>query len=234
MNNKIHHKIIDDTRKQIKLTYNDESATFELTKRRAFVVLKELVKRYPKFMNIHELDGIYNDPNRALSDLRNEDGFEPFIEIELGDKGVTYARLDIKRLFQSINKKTIIIKLSPHDRRVSIPEKEKRSIFDKFKGICNITGIPLHYRDDFDHKTIFLKNAQLATFDHRKPLVKTGSNEPHNWQLVSRLVNQEKNKICNSCIDSRCDSCALAHPERVSLIWPTQQNIAILRRNGNG
>ena len=232
VNDFVEYIVIDEKEKQIEMTYKEESIIFDLVKKRSFVVLKELLKRYPSFMNIHDLDGVYHDPNRALSDLRHEDGFEPFIDVERREKQVMYVRVNVAKLFTAINKKTSVIRLAPYDRRESISEKDKQKIFKDFKGKCNITGVTLRYSDDFDFKDVFMKNLQLASFDHRKPLVKTGSNDRHNWQLVSRFVNQEKNKICNACILSKCNTCALAHPEKVTTIHPTGQDISILRYNG--
>jgi len=230
--NKIDYEIPED--KVVKLTYKNETATFRLIKKRAFVVLIEMVKRYPRLMNIHELDSFYNDPNRALSDLRNEDGFGPFINIKYGKKGVMHTALDVEKLFKSINKKTKIIELAPAYRRANISEAEKKKIFKLFGGTCNITGVKLHYKDDFKYRDVFMKKLQIAAFDHRKPIVKSGNNDEHNWQLVSSHVNQEKNKICNACINSKCDTCALAYPEKVSVIYPTGQDISALCRDGNG
>ena len=228
----VKYRTVDEKKKHIKLIYKKDSIVFELKQRRSFVVLREIVKRHPEFMNIHDLDDVYHDPNRALSDLRNTDGFQHFL-IETSIKNVTHVSLDINKLFATIPKKSDIVKLYPHDNREGISIPKRRKIFKQFEGKCNITGIELKHEDEFDDQQIFMKTSQIATYDHRKPLVKTGVNQDYNFQLLSRIVNQEKNKICNICIDSKCDICALAHPERSKIIYPTGQDISTLQRDGD-
>jgi len=181
-------------------------------------------------MNIHELDGMFNDPNRALSSLKIEDGFEHFLDIEYRSK-VTHARIDIPLLFEKVSRVSEIINLWPVDNRESLSPELQNSIIEKFDGKCNITGIGLKEETEFG-SVVFMKNAMSLAFDHRKPLSRGGNNAEHNFQLLSKLANNEKNKICNACEDPNCEMCALAHPERVRTIHPTGQDISNLRRNG--
>lgn len=77
----------------------------------------------------------------------------------------------------------------------------------------------------------FVLTYQFTNSSNRapRPLKKSGANEEYNLQLISKLANMEKNKICNSCENSKCEICALAHPEKVSVIYPTGQDITVLR-----
>lgn len=205
-----------------------EMLIFEIKVRRALTVLRHLLCKYPEYMNIHELDSELNDPNRALSDLRNSDGFAHFLK-EKRVRNVVHAKLDLIKLFQSVNKNVEIVRLYPYHLRVSVPKKQKYKIFDQFKGRCNLTGIELQFENNSTEQS-FMKNSITAVYDHRRPLVKSGANEEYNLQLISKLANMEKNKICNSCENSKCEVCALAHPEKVSVIYPTGQDITVLRK----
>ncbi|MCY4560934.1 MAG: hypothetical protein OXC03_01180 [Flavobacteriaceae bacterium] len=226
----LHYKVIDKKKKIIELTFRGESLKFGLKVKRSFTVLVELIRRYPEFMNIHELDGTLNDPNRALSSLRREDGYDHFLIEESREKQVTFVKLNAIKPFETVNKDTEIIKLWPLDNRGNLSPALQKKIFQEFSERCNITGIGLKENTKFG-PVVFMKNAMSLAFDHRKPLSKGGTNQEHNFQLLSKIANDEKNKICNSCSDPQCDTCALAHPERVSVIFPTGQNISNLSRN---
>ena len=225
-----YYRVPYDNLKLIELTFKGESLQFELKVKRAFTVLKALVEHYPEYMNIHSLDGTLNDPNRALSSLRKEDGFQHFL-LEERQNNVVHVKLDVSKLFSTVSKKSEVIRLWPHDNRENIPPAIRRQIFKNFCGKCNITGIGLKKENEFS-SVVFMKNAMSSTYDHRKPLSRGGSNQKHNFQLLSKLANDEKNKICNACSDPQCEMCALAHPERVKVIYPTGQDISNLRRNG--
>ena len=223
--------VLNDKKKLINLTYKGRSGNFQLKVKRSFTVLKAILNNHPNLMNIHSLDSILNDPNKALSELKISDGFDHFLIIEKKNK-VVHVKLDIEKLFNTVNLDTDPIRLYPADNRITFTKQERQEIYDKFKGKCNITGIQLFHTDDFPTERAFMKNAMIPAYDHRQPLKKTGSNQLHNLQLLSQLANQEKNKICNACANPKCEICALAHPERTTVIYPTNQDIKNLRRNG--
>ncbi|MDE0093094.1 MAG: hypothetical protein OXO49_01160 [Gammaproteobacteria bacterium] len=220
------YSIVDDKNKVVEITFGDETFRFQLRVKRGFEVLVALLRAYPNYMNIHDLDSIFNDPNRALSSLRLEDGFEPFIETK-SVRNVTHAKINLYRLFNLINKESDVITLAPSDNRTTISDEMQKTLFEKFKGKCNITGFKLSI--EVKQKHTFLKNHLIATYDHRQPLSKGGDNQEHNFQLISRAANQEKNRICSVCIEPKCSICALAHPEKVARILPTGQDISSLR-----
>ena len=221
-------RILDKDKKLIELGFEGTKQKFQLRVKRAFVVLVELCKRYPGFMNIHELDELYNDPNRALSDLRISDGFDGFIEEERPGNRVIHARLNVPKLIDSVNLDQDIIQLSPDIQRVSLSEQDKNMLFTKFGGRCNITGVDLV--PSRLASPSFMSRWQQPVYDHRRPLEKSGTNDIANIQLLSEAANQEKKKICNVCVEPNCNSCALAYPERMTVIYPTGQNISGIRR----
>lgn len=216
--------ILNDKENQVEMTYGDKTLNFELSVKRSFTVLKKLLEAYPKFINIHSLDSILNDPNRAESDLKIANGFAHFLKEKRGKKRVIYVKLDVVKLFNVFKgaDSNKFLNLSPAYTRSNLTEKEKDGIYQKFNGTCNITGLKVFKKLEGSK---FFKHALLATYDHRRPLSKGGSDELSNIQLISQLANDEKNKICNVCDGKKCEQCALAYPEKFDIIIPTGQNI---------
>lgn len=79
-----------------------------------------------------------------------------------------------------------------------------------------------------DHN-LFMKSYQVASYDHRIPLSKGGEDSLDNMQLVSEMVNEEKMRICNGCLNVKCEECVLAFPEEYDVIQANQQNIKELK-----
>lgn len=69
----------------------------------------------------------------------------------------------------------------------------------------------------------------IIEYDHRIPLFKGGSNDITNYQIISKLANKEKNKICNGCMVDDCENCALAFPEKTLIILPNKQDLRTFR-----
>lgn len=227
-------KILDESKKQVAITYGNKSLRFELKRNRSFAVLKKLLEAYPKFINIHSLDSIYHDPNRALSELRITNGFANFLIEERRQKQVMHVKIDIPKLFRHcrVSNTDEFVRLSPLDTRELLSPIDRKKVYEKFKGRCNITGLKVY---DKIEGSKFFKSLMLASYDHRRPLSKRGSNAPFNWQLLSRLANAEKNKICNTCDGISCEQCALAYPERFNIVVPNNQDINELRSSkGHG
>ncbi len=221
-------KILSEGKKRVEINYEDKTLRFQLKQKRSFTVLKKLLEAYPNFISIHSLDSILHDPNRAHSDLRITNGFANFLVEQRGDRQVMLVKIDIPKLFQFFRPTRVgeFIRLAPMDTRELLSSRNRKEIYKNFKGRCNITGIKV-YNKIRGNK--FLKSLMLASYDHRRPLSKRGSNELYNWQLLSKLANDEKNKICNTCDGIRCEQCALAYPEKFNIIQPNNQDISELR-----
>lgn len=219
------YKILNENEKKIEITYDNKTLRSQLKVKRSFTVLKKLLEAYPNYINIHDLDNVLHDPNRAHSDLRIANGFANFLIEKKDKRGVMQVRLDIEKLFKIYRNHNLdeFLMLSPLHLRVNLSKEDKNKMYQMFKGMCNITGIKLYKK--IPKGAIFLKHFSLLTYDHRRPLSKGGSNEPYNWQLISKLVNDEKNKICNICEGIKCEECALAYPEKYNIIQPTKQDI---------
>lgn len=213
----------DDKLKEITLTYNGVEHTLKFQIKRAYTVCHHLIECYPQYMDIHSLDGILNDANRAMSDLKNDDGYANFILERRNERRNLEYKIDLNALFQRFPEAGVL-QLGTRTRLQPSPQL-KQELKNRHKMRCNITGIGLF--DNIEGQS-FLKNMQLVQYDHRVPLSKGGSEDPHNidnWQLLSELVNREKNKMCNSCQSAKCDKCALAFPERYSTIQANMQDI---------
>lgn len=222
-------RILNNEKKQVEITYNGKKLRFQLKIKRAFTVMKELLRAYPKFFDIHKLDGTLNDPNRAHSDLRIGNGFANFLIEKRGKKRVMQVKIDVEKLFKyyghtSSDKFTL---LSLPEYRGTISNQLQDDIFNKFEGKCNITGFKLSRKLKGVH--FFAKSLVRATYDHRRPISKGGTDDLENLQLLSVFVNAEKNKICNVCNKNICEKCALAYPEEFSIIQANNQDISNLK-----
>lgn len=221
-------KIINEAKKEIQITYKGHSLKFRLNIRRSFTVLNKILEAYPNYMNIHSLDGILNDPNRAHSDLRIADGFANFLLEKKDEHSVMLIKLDLDKLFEIYKEhwemdEFVILASS---LRKNLSKKDQELVYKKFKGRCNLTGFRIY--KSLKGK-LFFKHALMDAYDHRRPLSKKGTNELNNWQLISKFANDEKNKICNICDGRDCEKCALAYPEKFDIIIPTRQSLKEIR-----
>jgi hypothetical protein len=223
------YRILNEEEKKVEITYNNKTLKFQLKIKRSFTVLKELLKAYPNFINIHILDDILNDPNRAHSDLRIGDGFANFLIEKKDTRRVMYVKINIEKLFAHLGttNSAKFISLAVSEYRKSLTKKQQDEIYNKFGGRCSITKISLHKKLPGNY---FYKHSLLATYNHRIPISKGGTNESSNWQLLSVLANEEKNKICNICDKNLCKECALAYPEKYDIIQMNGQNIKDLQK----
>jgi len=220
-------KILNEDKKRVAITYGDKTLRFQLKMKRSFTVLKKVLEAYPNFINIHSLDSVLSDPNRAHSELRITNGFANFLIEKRGHKQVMHVKIDIPKLFRYCkpSEPNEFIRLSPMDTRELLSLKDRKELYQKFKGRCNITGIKVY---DKVRGNRFFKSLMIASYDHRRPLSKRGSNDLYNWQLLSKLANDEKTKICNICDGIKCEQCALGYPEKFNIIQPNNQDISEL------
>jgi hypothetical protein len=213
--------------KQVEIWYKGKrKLRFQLKQKRAFLVLTKLIEIYPNYLNLHDLDAIYKDPNKAYSELKLTDGFLNFVSEKKGEKNVIMAKIDLENIFNQFHPTNSdeFIKLTSVDPRGNLSERDKQTIYAKFHGKCNITGVKL--LPDRPKYTLFMKLSIIPAYDHRIPLFQGGDNQLDNMQLVSEQVNQEKRKICISCKNVKCEKCALAFPEEYHIIQANFQDIS--------
>ncbi|HEV2913188.1 MAG TPA: HNH endonuclease signature motif containing protein [Pyrinomonadaceae bacterium] len=98
------------------------------------------------------------------------------------------------------------------NERVYPNAKQKREVFERDKGICQICG---------------LADATIQ-YDHKIPLERFGATVVENLQLLCRACNVEKRGACRRCTLPSCDSCPYAYPELfvARLIIPLDREIA--------
>jgi len=226
MNSLYNWQIVDGKNKIIEICKNIKCFKMQLREKRTFFVLTKLLDRYPNFLNIHELDNDYNDPNKAYSDLKILEGFEIFITETKAKNRSIEAKINLDDLFEYLEEhfdNNIIIKNPFSKDRNSISRDRLKDIYNKFNGKCNITGYKLYeYKPP---ENLFMKSSLTPSYDHRRPIFKGGSNIDDNIQLISELANREKNKICLKCKSNDCENCALAYPEKYNNIKANNQNI---------
>jgi len=219
-------QIVDEKNKIIEICKYSKCFKMQLDEKRAFFVLTKLLERYPRFLNIHELDKYYNDPNKAYSDLKILEGFEPFITETKAKNRSIEAKINLDDLFEFLEEhfdNNIIIKNPFSKDRNSISRDRQKNIYNKFNGRCNITGYKLYEQKPAEN--LFMKSSLTPSYDHRRPIFKNGSDTDDNIQLISELANREKNKICLKCKSNDCEQCALAYPEKYNNIKANNQNI---------
>lgn len=227
---KVSYTVLDKRKKTIEINCGTNSCIFILKKKRAFAVLTKILEVYPRVLDIHgDLDEQFNDPNRAYNDLKNEEGYEPYLTEGKNKNSSMTLELDVEKLCQYCTSRDgEPLYLGVSDQRQSLSQADQKTVFGKCEGVCNVTKIPLAERNTMESDT-FCKILKTVNYDHRRPLFRGGSKEISNFQILSELVNREKNKICKSCPDAKCDKCALAYPEYTTIIHPNQQDISELQ-----
>ena len=232
MNDSYSYQITDTKHKIIKICKGTKKCfTIQLKQKRALFVLTRLLDKYPEFLNIHDMDESYHDPNKAYSELKIAEGFDGFIEENKGEKRVIKAKINLNELFKFLESNFIdsegIIHNPLSSDRNSISKSRQDKIYEAFHGRCNITGYTLYRQKPTD--SLFMKSSLTPSFDHRRPIFKGGADFDDNIQLISELANREKNKICLICEDVDCEHCALAYPEQYSIIKANDQDISEIR-----
>ena len=219
--------------KIVEINCGVNTCKFVLKKKRAFDVLIKLLELYPKPLDIHKHLKQYADPNRAYNDLKNDEGYQSFLTEARNTKNTMTVKLQVEKLCKHCNPNGEPVYLGVADQRETLAPEDQKKIVDNFGGLCNITKIKLYDKGEFDHRT-FAKSLMVVNYDHRRPKFKGGNNSLENYQIISEFVNREKNKICKICHDAKCESCALAYPEKTSIIHPTGQNIKAIQQQTVG
>lgn len=224
--------VINERKKIVEINCGTKTCQFQLKIKRAFAVLIKLLELYPKRLDIHKHLKQYKDPNKAYNDLKNVEGYEPYIVESKNSKNTMELTLQVQklcRLCNALNGEPIYLGLKDH--REVLKPVDQEFLVKKFNGRCNITHIRLSNKCEFDNKT-FAKSLMVINYDHRKPKFKGGSEDLENYQILSDYANREKNKVCKSCSVSECEKCALAWPEKNDKIYPTGQDLKKFRGGG--
>ena len=204
---------------------NKKNTICELNIRRAYLALKFILKSFPKYLNSHNrsFERAYGDTNRAISALQKEEGYANFLNERRADnKNKEYLFKMEKFLLIWEGKKVQLIT----NIRVGPSSNVKKQLKINQKNRCNISNFLLTEKVE---KRSFMSSALKLVYDHRIPLSEQGDSNPNeidNWQIISEYVNNEKLKLCVSCIKKTCSKCALAFPETEETIISNDQNIS--------
>ena len=204
---------------------NKKNTICELNIRRAYLALKFILKSFPKYLNSHNrsFERAYGDTNRAISALQKEEGYANFLNERRADnKNKEYLFKMEKFLLIWEGKKVQLIT----NIRVGPSSNVKKQLKINQKNRCNISNFLLTEKVE---KRSFMSSALKLVYDHRIPLSEQGDSNPNeidNWQIISEYVNNEKLKLCVSCIKKICSKCALAFPETEETIISNDQNIS--------
>jgi len=193
-----------------------------------------LLESYPNYFNVHDpkITKKYDDSNKAVNELIHDEGFNGFVfekknTSSIGKKNkVKSYKLDLEKICKHLDRGGSFAKKV----RRQPNKKIMKQLLIRSKSCCEITGYTLFTNKNLKKKinNIFLSRMLEIEFDHKVPIFKGGSDDNSkldNWQVLSKYVNKEKNKICTDCYLENCDNCALAYPEKSSVIKPTGQSL---------
>lgn len=122
--------------------------------------------------------------DRRIRELRDELGYD--IETSFIDGEPHYRLRSNER--REIKARTY---LSSSQKRIFLEKNEKVC------ALCKKTGVV--------GKDLF--------FDHRRPLIKNGSGNIENFQLLCSDCNNQKRSLCKNCVYN-CNNCYFAFPEK--------------------
>ena len=209
---------------------NGKKTICNLTNKRAYIALKFILGKYPNYLDSHdvEFEKVYDDTNRAIGDLRKIEGYDNFL-IEnkyrghFKSKSNKQYKFDARKFLKIWEDKNVNLNTLP---RSGPSAKIQKLLREKQKDRCNITNFKLFSKLE---KRSFMSSALKIRFDHRIPLSEEGDTNPNkidNWQIISEYANQEKLKLCVSCVKKTCSICALAYPEKNKIVISNGQNIS--------
>ena len=204
---------------------NKKNTICELNIRRAYLALKFILKSFPKYLNSHNrsFERAYGDTNRAISALQKEEGYANFLNERRADNKNKEYLFKMEKFLQIWEGKKVQLITNI---RVGPSSNVKKQLKINQKNRCNISNFLLTEKVE---KRSFMSSALKLVYDHRIPLSEQGDSNPNeidNWQIISEYVNNEKLKLCVSCIKKICSKCALAFPETEETIISNDQNIS--------
>ena len=204
---------------------NKKNTICELNIKRAYLALKFILKSFPKYLNSHNrsFERAYGDTNRAISALQKEEGYANFLNERRADNKNKEYLFKMEKFLQIWEGKKVQLITNI---RVGPSSNVKKQLKVNQKNRCNISNFLLTEKVE---KRSFMSSALKLVYDHRIPLSEQGDSNPNeidNWQIISEYVNNEKLKLCVSCIKKICSKCALAFPETEETIISNDQNIS--------
>ena len=181
---------------------------------RSNTVLPEIKKELKGKLTPNDLiRDYYADTHKPFGELWTEEGFSCITS----DNHFTYnlKPSDHNKLFSVIKN----IRKAP---TVSAQKK----ILKAQNHNCNICASKIKSKTNIQKNT-FQKDRSRLSFDHRIPVEKGGNSEDDNFQALCSYCNRSKLQICNICdfAPAGCLECALAFPEKTSIVYPTKEDI---------
>ncbi len=218
--------ILDEETKKwmVEITVDGEVRKFKVYSKRSGQCLELLVNQLEHGVtSVDMLQGYGIDDNKLFDELRSHSGFASLMEKQSERReNKDVWKLDLEKLWsvsEGLSNPIWFGLNDTTDLQKFKPELTKR---DGYR--CNISGIPL--LDESKGK--FVSNARKPAIDHRRPQNKKGEDNIENLQFLSEYINLMKMKQCTSCcMDAKCEECALAFPEKTSIIYPTKEDISV-------
>ncbi len=206
----------------VTIIVNGETRIFQVYSARAGSTLELLVKKFTDGITSEDMKETYGiSDNKMFDELKHASGFALFmIKDENRRNNLNVWKIDLEKLWKSTEGLPSPIWFGKQEQislQQFLPALEK-----KYGLKCNLTGIPLLKNSE----NTFASNLRAIAIDHRRPKLKNGTDELENLQLLSHYINERKNQICAECTTPECEKCALAFPEKTSVIFPTDEDIS--------
>ena len=219
-------KIIDKINSIVEITFKNEKRTIRIFSPRAARTLVELTKAYPDGVTKKDMDRITDGDlhdNKMFDELITESCLSEFMIKDGRRDKVDLRKLEIEELWKAMEKKEQPVWFGVDDQN---DVKEFREVLIEKQGYsCNISGIPLI--GDIPRHT-FAGNVRREAIDHRRPKYAKGKTEEENLQILAYYFNERKRQICSKCPEpQKCEECALAFPEKASIVYPTKEDISV-------
>jgi len=206
-------------------TEGNDVRIFRVFSGRAGKALALMAENFPSGIttkDMRERHGI--DDNKLFGELLDQSGFREYMD-HIGTKGrLKVWKLNLNLLWGNTKDLTSPIWFGMHSQ-YSL-QNQFSALENKYGLRCNILGVKLIKEE----KGRFLSNFRKIAIDHRIPQLKKGKDEFENLQLLSYYVNERKNQVCAKCSYFGCLECALAFPEKTSIIYPTKEDISELTK----
>lgn len=162
----------------------------------------------------------YSDANKPFSELWNEEGFT-FITNPTGQ-----TRNGAKKYVLNVDDQPKLFLPSKKAERKPPSIAAQENILANQKRRCNFCGSGVVKAADVSSGA-FARDRVRLVWDHRVPVEKGGASTDGNYQGLCFYCNKCKWQVCNHCpSEGGCFSCALAFPEKTSIVLPTREDIA--------
>jgi hypothetical protein len=215
--------------KIVSITIDGETRRWKVFSKRSGQCLELLVKQLKTGITSVDMKNKYGiDDNKLFDELKNASGFKAFmVKQPKRRENKDVWKLNLESLWSVSNKITEDPIWWGKQAQGDLQKFHDKILKNQGGFFCNISGVPLLA----DSKGMYVSNLRQPAIDHRRPRHKGGEDKLENFQFLSHYMNEMKNQQCAKCSDgNNCKKCALAFPEKFSIVYPTDEDISYLTK----